>query len=139
MPDRGLLSEVADAVAARQEVDWRRCAERAHPAQRGALAHLRTLEAIGRSGAGPADGAAVRPAGREGQGSRFARRAVGALVAVALLVSVVGLVGGAALLPPATEGMLAALAGPADSARGFLPVEDLSPLAILARILPHVL
>ena len=139
MSDRGLLSEVADAVATRQEVDWRRCAERAHPAQRGTLAHLRTLEAIGQSGASSADGAAVRPAGREAQGSWFARRAVGALVAVALVESVAGLAGGAALLPAATEGMLAALAGPTASARGFLPVEEMSPLAVLARIVPHVL
>ena len=33
----------ADAVALEQDVDWERCAERAAPAQRQALGHLRTV------------------------------------------------------------------------------------------------
>ena len=50
MPDRGLLSDVADAVALQQEVDWARCAEQARPAQRHALDHLRTFAGICRGG-----------------------------------------------------------------------------------------
>ena len=134
---RGLLPEVADAVAAGQEVDWERYAARADASERGALAQLRTLEGICRT-AGPTEPSS-RPAARDGQESRFARRAIGLLVAVALVESAVGLFAGAALLPAAAEGMLAALAGPDESARGFLPVEDLSPAALLLRILPHVL
>ncbi|MCY4659493.1 MAG: serine/threonine-protein kinase [Acidobacteria bacterium] len=134
---RGLLPEVADAVAAGQEVDWERCTARAHPAERGALAQLRTLEGICRT-AGVAESSSRR-AGRDGRESRIARRAVGVLVAIGLLESAVGLFTGAALLPAAAEGMLAALASPDETARGFLPVEDLSPSALLLRIVPHVL
>ncbi len=134
---RGLLPEVADAVAAGQEVDWVRCTARAHPAERGALAQLRTLEGICRT-AGAAEPSSRR-ADRDGGESRLARRAVGVLVAIGLLGSAVGLFTGAALLPAAAQGMLVALAGPDESARGFLPVEDLSPAALLLRIVPHVL
>lgn len=144
MSDLGLLSDVADAVASRQEVDWERCAERVRPAERRALDHLRTFARICRAAGPPAD-ASVGRAGRDSQGSRLVRRAIGVLVAVALLQSVVGLATGLALLPPATEGMLAALVGPAArgvsdvSATGFLPVSDLAPPAAFLRIVPHVL
>ncbi len=137
MPDRRLLSDVADAVAARQEVDWERCAERALPAQRRPLDHLRTFAGICLAAGGPAVGAGTKPAA-DFRGSRFARRAVGLLVAVALLQSAVGLATGVVLLPAATEGMLASLVGSA-SARGFLPVADMSPPAVILRIVPHVL
>ena len=128
---------MADAIAAGQEVDWGRCAERAHAAERGALAQLRTFEGICR-GAIPATDRSVRPVS-DGQGSRFAQRAVGVLVTVGLLESAVGLITGAALLPAAAEGMLAALGDPTESARGFLPVADMSPAALLLRVIPHVL
>ena len=141
MAERGLLFEVADAVALQQDVDWEGCAERAAPAQRRALGHLRAVAAIcraaGRRAAGP-----VMSAGRDGRGSRLQRRAFGALVAVAALQSVVGLTTGLALLPSAAEGMLTALGGPAGapvSARGFLPVSDMTPAAAFFRIVPHVL
>ncbi|MCY4119679.1 MAG: hypothetical protein OXG72_02015, partial [Acidobacteria bacterium] len=135
---RGLLPEVADAVAAGQEVDWDGCTSRAHPAERGALAQLRTLEGICRT-AGPPEPSSRPAAGRAGHESRFARRAIGVLVAVALVESAVGLFTGAALLPAAAQGMLAALAGPDETARGFLPVEDMSLAALPLRIVPHVL
>ena len=139
MADRGLLFKVADAVALRQDVDWDRCAQRASPAQRRALGHLRTVAGIGHAverGAAALAGAADRG----GPGQRLARRALGALVVVALLQSVVGLATGLALLPSATEGMLAALGGsPPAEARGFLPVADMHPAATFFRIVPHVL
>ena len=139
MADRGLLFEVADAVALRQDVDWERCAQRAAPAQRRALGHLRTVEGICRA----ADRGAAAPGGaadRGGPARRLARRALGVLVVVALLQSVVGLATGLALLPAATEGMLAALTGsPPVSARGFLPVSDMHPATVFLRLLPHVL
>ncbi|MCY4121257.1 MAG: hypothetical protein OXG72_10100, partial [Acidobacteria bacterium] len=135
---RGLLPEVADAVAAGQDVDWERYAARADASERGALAQLRTLEGICRT-AGPTEPSSGPVAARDGHESRFARRAIGVLVAVGLVESAVGLFTGAALLPAAAEGMLAALAGPDETARGFLPVEDLSPAALLLRIVPHVL
>ena len=144
MSDRGLLSDVADAVAAQQEVDWDRCAQRALPDERNAIDHLRTFAGICR-----AVGRAGTPAGplvdRDGHGSRLVRRAVGVLVVVALLQSVVGLATGVTLLPAATEGMLAALAGPlvpdvrAVSPTGFLPVSEMTPAASFFRIVPHVL
>ena len=139
MADRGLLFEVADAVALRQDVDWARCAQRAAPAERRALGHLRTVAGICRAAArdpaAPAGGA-----DRGGPGQRLARRAIGVLVVVALLQSVVGLATGLALLPSATEGMLAALNGsPPVSARGFLPVSDMHPAAVFFRLVPHVL
>lgn len=111
MSDRGLLSDVADAVVSRQEVDWERCAAHAVPAERGPLRHLRTVADISRA-AGRRTGASAGAAGRDGQGSRFVRRATGVLVVLALTQSVVGLTTGVALLPAATEGMLAALATP---------------------------
>ena len=141
MSDRGLLSDVAGAVATHQEVDWERCATRALPAERRALDHLRTFAGICQA-AGVRGRAPAGVAGREPQGSRFARRAVGALVAVALLQSVVGLATGVALLPAATEGMLAAFEGGAAadaSVRIFLPVSDMTPAARFFRLLPHVL
>ena len=141
MSDRGLLSDVADAVALQQEVDWERCAGRARPAQRRALDHLHTFAGICRA-AGPQAGASGAGAARDLQGPRLARRVVGVLVSVALLQSVVGLATGVALLPAATEGMLAALDGaaaPAVSARGFLPVSEMTPAARFFRIVPHVL
>ena len=141
MSDRGLLSDVAGAVAVHQEVDWERCATRALPAERRALDHLRMFAGICQA-AGVRGRAPAGVAGREPQGSRFARRAVGALVAVALLQSVVGLATGVALLPAATEGMLAAFEGGAAaeaSVRLFLPVSDMTPPARFFRLLPHVL
>ncbi len=141
MSDHGLLLDVADAVALRQEVDWERCAERAAPAQRRALDHLRAFAAICRAAA-PRAGASGETAGRDRQGARLARRLVGALVAVGLVQSIVGLATGAALLPAAADGMLAALEGDAASAasaRGFLPVSDMTPSARFFRIVPHVL
>ena len=140
MPDRGLLSDVADAVALQQEVDWARCAEQARPAQRRALDHLRTFARICRA-AGSRTETTARPAA-DRPGSRLTRRAIGVLVAIALLQSVVGMANGVALLPAATEGMLAALgvpATPAVSARVFLPAADMSPPAAFFRIIPHVL
>ncbi len=141
MPDRGLLFAVADAVAVREEVDWARCAERARPTERRALDHLRTLAGICRAAASPADTAA-RPE-VDPRGSRLARRAIGVLVAVALLQSAVGMATGVALLPAATEGMLAALGGPATddavSARLFLPAAEMTPPAAFFRLIPHVL
>ena len=144
MSDRGLLSDVADAVAAQQEVDWNRCAQRALPGERNALDHLRAFAGICRA-AGQRAGSFAVPAGRDSQGSRLVRRAVGMLVGVALLQSVVGLATGVTLLPAATAGMLAALAGPlapdftAVSPTGFLPVSDMTPAASFFRIVPHVL
>ena len=141
MSDRGLLSDVADAVALRQEVDWERCAGRARPAERRALDHLRTFAGICRA-AGPRTAAPGAVSGRDRRGGRLARRAVGALVSVALLQSVAGLSTGVTLLPAATEGMLAALDGEAASAvsaRGFLPVSEMTPAARFFRIVPHVL
>ena len=141
MSERGLLADVADAVAAHQEVDWERCAARARPAQRRALDQLRTFAGICRA-AGVGGGASGGGAARDRQGSRLARRAVGALFAVALCQSVAGLVTGVTLLPAATEGMLASFAeAPVSdlSARGFLPVTEMTPTARFFRILPHVL
>ena len=140
MPDRGLLSAVADAVAVQEEVDWARCARRARPAERRALDQLRVFAGICRAGATRADTPA-RPAAAAGGGSRVVRRAIGVLAAAALVQSVVGMATGVALLPAATEGMLAAL-GPAEpeiSARVFLPASDMTPPAAFFRILPHVL
>ena len=138
MARRGVLFEVADAVALRQDVDWERCGEGAGADERRALRHLRAVAGIcgaaGRSAAAP-----LAAAGREGSGSRLQRRVLGALVVVGLLQSVVGLSGGVALLPVATEGMLAALTGPAASERAFLPVSDMTPAAAFLRIVPHVL
>ena len=136
MPDRNLLTDVADAVASREEVDWERCAERAGAADRGALEHLRTFERISRATVPPA-GASVS-ASRDGGESRLAGRLLGALVAVALVESAVGLAGGAALLPAVTEGMRAAVAVPEASARVFLPVDEMTPAALLLRLVPHV-
>ena len=139
MAGRGVLFEVADAVALEQDVDWERCAERAAPAQRQALGHLRTVAGIcraaGRRAAAPA-------AGRDGGGFRLGSLALGALAVVALLQSVVGLATGITLLPPATEGMLSAFGGSdatRASARLFLPVSEMSPAAAFFRIVPHVL
>ena len=140
MADRGLLFEVADAVALREDVDWERCAQRSAPAQRRALGHLRTVAGICRA-ADRGAAASAGDAGRAGPGRRLARRALRVLVVAALLQSVVGLATGLALLPSATEGMLAALTGsPPVSARGgFLPVSDMHPAAVFLRIVPHVL
>ena len=141
MGERGLLAGVADAVASGEDVDWERCAERAGPGERRGLRNLRTLAGIGRA-AGLRAGRPATTSGGERQGGRFARRAIGALVAVAALQSVVGLAGGAALLPAATDGMLAALGGLSSaqaSARVFLPISDMSPAAAFLRMLPHVL
>ena len=44
-PERGLLSDVADAVVSQQEVDWERCAARATPTERGALGHFVAADA----------------------------------------------------------------------------------------------
>ena len=95
MPDRNLLTDVADAVASRQEVDWERCAEQAGAADRGALEHLRTFERISRATV-PPSGASVS-ARRDGGESRLAGGLLGVLVAVALVESAVGLAGGASL------------------------------------------
>ena len=140
MSDRRLLLDVADAVSAHQEVDWERCAARAQPAQQRALDHLRTFAGICRA-AGARARAAAGGAGRDRPGSGFARRAVGALVAVGLLQSVAGLAAGVALLPAATEGMLAALGGAASDpgTRLFLSASEMTPAARFFRILPHVL
>ena len=116
MSDRGLLSDVADAVISRQDVDWERCAERARPAERRALDHLRTFARIC-GAAGQQSGAAAGPTVHDRRGSRHVRRAIGALVVLALVQSVVGLATGVALLPAATGGMLAALVGPTPAAR----------------------
>ncbi len=141
MAGRDVLFEVADAVALCQDVDWERCAERAAPAQRQALGHLRTVAGICRA-AGRRAAAPAAAAGRDGGGFRLVSRALGALAAVALLQSVVGLATGLTLLPPATEGMLAAFGG-SDAARAsarlFLPVSEMSPAAAFFRIVPHVL
>ena len=139
MADRRLLFDVADAVALQQEVDWERCAQRAAPAQRRALGHLRTVAGICRA-AGWRAAAPVRAADRAGAGARFRARALGVLVVVALLQSVAGLATGLALLPAATDGMLAALTESSPvSARGFLPVSDMQPAAVVFRVVPHVL
>ena len=140
MAGRGVLFEVADAVALEQDVDWERCAERAAPAQRRALGHLRTVAGISRA-AGRRAAAPAEPAGRGGAGSRLQGRVLGALAVVALLQSVVGLATGVSLLPAATEGMLAAFARPeaAVSTRAFLPVSEMTPPALFFRMLPHVL
>jgi len=141
MSERGLLSDVADAVVSLQEVDWERCAARATPAERDALGHLRTFAGICLAAGQRTAGAA----GRDGQESRFVGRAIGVLVALALAQSAVGLTTGVALLPAATRGMLAALAEPAAPypslapATGFLSVSDMTPAAAFFRILPHVL
>ena len=140
MAARAVLLEVADAVALEQDVDWERCAERAAPAQRRALGHLRTVAGISRA-AGRRAAAPAEPAGRGGAGFRLQSRALGALAVVALLQSAVGLATGASLLPAATEGMLAAFARPeaAVSTRAFLPVSEMTPPALFFRMLPHVL
>ena len=140
MAGRGVLFEVADAVALEQDVDWERCAERAGPAQRRAIGHLRTVAGIARR-AGRRAGAPDEPVGRGEAGFRLEGRVLGALAAIALLQSVVGLATGASLLPAATEGMLAAFTGsePPVSTRAFLPVSDMTPPALLFRMLPHVL
>ena len=137
---RGVLFEVADAVALRQDVDWERCAERAAPAQRRTLGHLRAVAGICQAAAPRAD-APVEAAGRDHRGLLRQRLALGALVVVGLLQSVVGLSTGLALLPAATEGMLVALTGPGVEASGrvFLPVSEMTPLATFLRIVPHVL
>ena len=141
MAGRGVLFEVADAVALEQDVDWERCAQRASLAQRQALGHLRTVAGICRA-AGRRAAAPAAAAGRDGGGFRLGSCALGALAVVALLQSVVGLVTGLTLLPPATEGMLAAFGGSdatRASARLFLPVSEMSPAAAFFRIVPHVL
>ena len=140
MAGRGVLFEVAGAVALEQDVDWARCAERAAPAQRRPLSHLRTVAGIARA-AGRGAGAPAEPAGRGGAGFRLQGRMLGALAAVALLQSVVGLATGASLLPAATEGMLAAFTGSEVpvSTRVFLPVSEMTPAARFFRMLPHVL
>ncbi len=143
MPGRGVLFEVADAVALKQDVDWERCAERAAPAQRRALGHLRTVAGISRAAGrgGTAGTAPAELAGRGGAGFRLQDRALAALAAVALLQSVAGLAVGVSLLPAATEGMLAALAPETAlvSTRSFLPVSEMTPSALFFRMLPHVL
>ena len=140
MAGHGVLFEVADAVALEQDVDWERCAERAAPAQRRALGHLRTVAGIARA-AGRRAAAPAEPVVRGGAGSRLQGRVLGALALVALLQSVVGLATGASLLPAATEGMLAAFTGPDApvSTRAFLPVSEMTPPALFFRMLPHVL
>ena len=141
MAGRGVLFEVADAVALQQDVDWERCAERAAPAQRQALGHLRTVAGISRAAGAGATAPAGAP-GRDGPGSRLQRRALGTLAVVALLQSVVGLATGLSLLPSATEGMLAAFTGPGASQvsnRAFLPVSEMTPAAAFFRMVPHVL
>ena len=140
MAGHGVLFEIADAVALEQDVDWERCAERAAPAQRRALGHLRTVAGISRA-AGRRAAAPAEPAGHGGAGFRLQGRVLGALAAVALLQSVVGLATGVSLLPAATEGMLAAFARPeaAVSTRAFLPVSEMTPPALFFRMLPHVL
>ena len=141
MAGRGVLFEVADAVALEQDVDWERCAERAAPAQRQALGHLRTVAGILRAAGAGVTAPAGAP-GRDGPGFRLQHRALGLLAAVALLQSVVGLATGLSLLPSATEGMLAAFTAPAASQvsnRAFLPVSEMTPAATLLRMVPHVL
>ena len=141
MADHGLLFDVADAVAADQEVDWRRCAERARPGERGVLDRLRAFAGICRAAA-PRLGVAGGTGAAEGRGWRFARWGMGVAVAVALLQSAVGLAVGTALLPAATAGMLAAFGGPASGdewGRLFLPVADMVPATLFLRTLPHVL
>ena len=141
MAGHGLLLDVADAVASDEDVDWRRCAERARPSERAVLGRLRTFAGICRA-AGPRAGAAWRRATAESRGARFTRRAIGVVVAVALAQSAVGLATGAALLPAATAGMLAAFGDPAPadlSPRTFLPVADMSPATRFLRTVPHLL
>lgn len=78
---RRLLTDVADAVAARQEVDWDRCAARAVGGQRRLLANLRAIAGLFASRAGRRS-VPVAPA----RGEPYAAfRALGALLAVALL------------------------------------------------------
>ena len=139
MAGRGVLFEVADAVALEEDVDWERCEERAPPAQRQALGHLRTVAAISRAAG---RGAVATAAVRDGSGFRLERRALAALAVVALLQSAVGLATGLTLLPPATEGMLAAFVdsdATGASTRMFLPVSEMTPAAAFLRIVPHVL
>ena len=141
MAGRGVLFEVADAVALQQDVDWERCAERAAPAQRQALGHLRTVSGISHAAGGSA-AATAGAAGRDGPGFRLQRRALGVLAVVALLQSVVGLATGLSLLPSATESMLAAFTGPGASQvsnRAFLPVSEMTPAAAFFRMVPHIL
>ena len=80
----------------------------ARPGERRALDHLRTFAGICRV-TGPRAGSLREPARRDRQGGRVARRVLATLVAVALFQSVAGLATGVALLPAASEGMLAAL------------------------------
>ena len=79
MAGRGVLFEVADAVALQQDVDWERCAERAAPAQRQALGHLRTVVGDPRTPRVRSAAATAGAAGRDGPGFRLraprARRA----------------------------------------------------------------
>ena len=141
---RSSVSDVAEAVALRQEVDWKRCAEHARPAERGALEHLRTVARICRASEVRV-GTSETAARRDRPGHRFVRRAVGLLVGVALVQSIVGLATGVALLPAATDGMLAALGGLGASGgngvspTGFLPVSDMTPSSVVFRLVPHVL
>ena len=141
MAGRGLLLEVADAVAREQYVDWERCAERAAPAQRQAIGHLRAVAGISRAH-GARAAAPAEAAGRDRSGFRLEGPVLSLLAVVALLQSVVGLATGLTLLPSATESMLAAFTGsgtPQVSPRGFLPVSELTPPALFFRMVPHVL
>ena len=80
-----LVSEVADAVAWNQDVQWDRCARRANPAGRRMLDNLRALAPVFASPdtAGPRSLASATAAGPSA--GVFARRAVNPLIAIAAL------------------------------------------------------
>ena len=80
-----LVSEVADAVAWNEEVDWDRCARRAAPARRRMLDNLRALAPVFATGdaAGADSAASVRAA--EPAAGGVVHRAVTVLFAIAAL------------------------------------------------------
>ena len=94
MAGDGLLVDVADAVASNQQVDWGRARGSARPDQRRSLDSLHDLSRMFAAAGGAHQDAARsgrHPAG-DHHGTSFLRFALGALVAVAALQVVAGLV-----------------------------------------------
>lgn len=93
-----LLFDLADAVAANQDVDWDRCVRRAPPGHRRALDNLRAVARVF-AALVPRPAGRATAAGRDSSAGSVARRALGVAVAVAVFEIVLTL----ALLPRAWD------------------------------------
>ena len=92
MAGDGLLLDVADAVATRQQVDWDRARGAARRDQRRSLDNLRALSEMATSVGARTPSGPDTAGSRDPLGTPFLRIALGALVAVAAVQVAAGLV-----------------------------------------------